>query len=90
MHLNLVLQSMTDQLKSTMDMAKMYRELGDTTETTNSMKSAKDLMNEMAQVRKTLADLKASNTSDELVDLYLSKGGATMGVDVSNKKQKSD
>ena len=81
---------MTDQLKSTMDMAKMYRELGDTTETTNSMKSAKDLMNEMAQVRKTLADLKASNTSDELVDLYLSKGGATMGVDVSNKKQKSD
>ena len=78
LNLNLVLQLMTDQLKSTMDMVKMYQELGDATELAKSMNLVKDRMNKIGQMCKTLANLKAGNILDRLVDLYLSKRGSVI------------
>ncbi len=75
-----------------MDMAKMYQSLGEVDNMASTMSSARELMDEMAQTRKSLAELKSSNSRNAFVDLYLSKRSTAMGVglEATNKKQKND
>ena len=67
----------------------MYQSIGDTSKMTELLSAAKTLMDEMEDKCTSLSKLKAIKQSTEVVDAYIKKGSAAVGINVSNKKRKN-
>ena len=85
---DMLIKNKQAKVKTLMEMAKMYREMGDDEMAKEEMKAAKEVLGEIDNLSGKLQDLQNGRNANSVeVDEYLRKGRIGMGIEGAGRKK---